>query len=80
MTINERIETIFVKDFYSPYELIKILNKEFNIDLPTQMAYNYCKKGMIKSSTSTTMKIQISKEQCIVWSSKYLTKKFVSTM
>ncbi len=73
--LQEIVELMFVDSFVSPYQLIMTINRQFDMSLPTQMAYNYCKKGMIKSTMSTTNKLQISKEEAIRFTLKYVSKK-----
>jgi len=74
-TLVETVEAEINADFVSPYQLIKVLNKVGEYNLPTQMGYNYTKKGMIKTSKNTTGKLQVSKDDAVAWIVKYIEKK-----
>ena len=54
----------------SPYCLAKLVGFT-----NTQMAYNYVKVGIIKTTNSTTGKKQISKAEAIRFANAYLSKK-----
>jgi hypothetical protein len=59
----------------SPYELIKILNEKHDLELPTQMGYNYTKKGMVDGIKRTSCKgVKINKDKANEWAEKYLGK------
>jgi hypothetical protein len=58
----------------SPYSLINILNGLTGRNLPTQMAYNYAKKGMIKTSTNELGKKVVAKADEVEFIAKYIAK------
>lgn len=70
----------FTQELYSPYGLHKVVNgilaevakenHEIAKVLPPQMFYNYAKKQFIKNDEAK----KITKEECIRWTTKYLTK------
>lgn len=71
----------FLKDLFgkesealSPYRFSQILGKLAGKKLPPQMIYNYINKGYIEASRGATDKWEISHEEAIVFSSKYLRK------
>ena len=64
------IEGLVTEEFYSPYKLSKLESTLRGKVIPPQKLYGYVRNGYIKSTKSTTDKIQISKEESI----KYLTK------
>jgi hypothetical protein len=71
------IAEYFEKETYSPYGLIKVVNKvleDLGIDkvLPGPMGYTYCKKGYI--ATIDDAKKVVAAEDAIEWTEKYITK------
>ena len=78
-TLQTKVEDAVKSEFVSPYQLIKILNEVGEFNLPTQMGYNYTKKGLIKTSKNTTGKLQVSKTDAVEWIVKYITKKTNTT-
>lgn len=79
VAVTEAIETsLGSQQFFSPYELIRVLNGLTGRNLPTQMAYNYVRKGLIKSQnrrteTGKTVKV-VSREVAAEWLTKYVSK------
>ena len=80
MTIKTLEEAFAPQTQYSPYSVIKILNQYTGWELPTQMGYNYVKKGMITSTLSETGKLQVSREAAITWCAKYIAKRTNTTV
>jgi hypothetical protein len=69
--MNEQIAAKFDRKFYSPCELIKALNELFDRELPTQMAYNYIKKGYIAATLNSTNKKQVAQAECVRFATLY---------
>ncbi len=79
--LTEAVENVFsTQTHFSPYSVIKNLNTVTGWELPTQMGYNYVKKGMITSSVSTTGKLQVSRDAAITWCLKYIAKRTNTTV
>lgn len=69
------IAEYFTAETYSPYGVIKHVNKvlkDLGIDkvLPGPMGYTYCKKGYI--ATIDTEKKVVTREAAIEWTEKYV--------
>lgn len=54
-------------DFVTPYQLIKVTNSLLGRELPTQMAYNYVRKGFIPTLTNEVGKKVIEVAVAIEW-------------
>jgi hypothetical protein len=76
-TTTFQIEDYFENATYSPYGVIKVVNRilaDLGIEkeLPGPMGYTYCKKGYIR--TSDAAKKVVPSDAAIEWTSKYLAK------
>lgn len=66
-TINDAVQGNL-----SPYALIKVLNELTGRNLPTQMAYNYAKKGMIPTLTNELGKKYVTRDNAVAFIVKYV--------
>jgi hypothetical protein len=77
---SARTEGFVVTESVTPYELITKLNKYFaenniEVKLPTQMGYNYGKKGMIDGIKRTSMKgVKFDPKKSTEWAANYIKK------
>jgi hypothetical protein len=87
LTVDETIEAAFTEDNYTPYQVIEVVNSlfsHFGVDkvLPTQMAYNYVRQGLIKADRVERMTKKdkrvaawnVSRENAVAWATKYVSK------
>jgi hypothetical protein len=74
MTTTPNFGEVFTEKFYSPVALIRKVNETLELSLPTQMAYNYIKKGYITASLNSTGKKQVAQAECVRWATAYFEK------
>jgi len=68
------LDRVLTEAWISPYRLAAIASDLVGREVRPQMTYSYCKSGMIKSSLSTTGKIQVSRVDARNWLTKYVPK------
>jgi hypothetical protein len=88
VSLEDKINEVLGEgDKFTPYKVANAVNSLFESfgvskQIPTMMAYNYCKNGLIKGVSKTTVAtkkgtreaVSVSREGAVAWISKYVTK------
>lgn len=70
--MNKKLEEILSEEFYSPYKVAKIESNLREKQIPPQKLYGYVRMGYIVSSTNSTGKLQISREDVFKYLEKFV--------
>lgn len=62
---QDRIESLTLPAFMSPYRLAKVESSVRGKVIPPQKLYGYVRQGYIKTSLNSTGKVQVAKEEAI---------------
>ena len=76
LVLADVVVEVVTDEILTPYAVIKATNEVFvrlgvDKELPTQMGYQYAKKGMFGNEKGTK---KITRDQAITWITKYITK------